>query len=134
MFFMAGDTQLLETDKVYLLLVRGPAPDSNGGGYRVVSDGNGMHEVEILEGTGEPPGPTGNTGSGEGSENGGDTNPGPNESPGGEGSTGNTGADEGPPGTPAPKESSAVCRPTNCEPALPTPSPMRFPSTSATDR
>ena len=98
MFFMAGDTQLLETDKVYLLLVRGPAPDSNGGGYRVVSDGNGMHEVEILEGTGEPPGPTGNTGSGEGSENGGDTNPGPNESPGGEGSTGNTGADEGPTG------------------------------------
>ena len=93
MFFMAGDTQLLETDKVYLLLVRGPAPDSNGGGYRVVSGGNGMHEVEILEGTGEPPGPTGNTGPGEGSENGGDTNPGPNESPGGEGPTGNTGSE-----------------------------------------
>ena len=98
MFFMAGDTQLLETGKVYLLVVNGPAPGSNGGGYSVVSGGNGLHEVEILEGTGEPPGPTGNTGSGEGSENGGDTNPGPNESPGGEGSTGNTGADEGPTG------------------------------------
>ncbi len=63
MFFMAGDTQLLETGKVYFLAVRGPALESNGGGYRVVSGGNGMHEVEILEGTGEPPGPTGNTGS-----------------------------------------------------------------------
>ena len=29
----------------------------------MVSGGNGMHQVEILEGTAEPLGPTGNTGS-----------------------------------------------------------------------
>ena len=63
MSFMASGTQLLELGKVYLLLVNGPAPERNGGGYWVVSGGNGMHQVEILEGTGEPPGPTGNTGS-----------------------------------------------------------------------
>ena len=98
MFFMAGDTQLLETGKVYLLVVNGPAPERNGGGYSVVSGGNGMHEVKILDGSAEPPGPTGNTGSGENSEDGGNSSPGPGGSPGGEDSTGNTGAEGDPTG------------------------------------
>ena len=69
MFFMAGDTQLLKKGKVYLLVVNGPAPKSNGRGYRVISGGNGMHEV--LTGTGEPSSPPRDTGSDETSEGGG---------------------------------------------------------------
>ena len=62
MFFMAGDTKLLETGEVYLLVVNGPAPERNGGGYSIVSGGYGKYEV--LEGTGESAGPadTGGTG------------------------------------------------------------------------
>ena len=104
MFFMAGDTQLLETGKTYLLVTKGPASEENGGGYVILSGGNGMHEVKILDGSAEPPGPTGNTGSGENSEDGGNSSPGPGGSPGGEDSTGNTGAEGDPTGDTGAKE------------------------------
>ena len=54
----------------------------------VVTGGYGKYE--ILEGTGEPPGPTGNTGAGETSEDKDDTSGGPGDTSGEEGPTGNT--------------------------------------------
>ena len=101
---MMDDPDLLEPGKVYLLVAKGPAPERNGGGYLILSGGNGLHEVEVLDGTGEPPGPTGNTGSGENSEDGGNSSPGPGGSPGGEDSTGNTGAEGDPTGDTGAKE------------------------------
>lgn len=84
LFRMEGDLTLLEHSKNYLLAtLRSPKENS----HMVTSGGYGKYE--ILEGTGEPAGPVGNTGSGEGSS----PNPGPSGAPG-EGPAGNTGADE----------------------------------------
>ena len=85
---MMDDPDLLEPGKVYLLVMKGPAPERNGGGYLILSAGYGKYE--ILEGAGEPPGPVGNTGAGETSEDEGDTSSGPGDTSGEPGPTGNT--------------------------------------------
>ncbi len=85
---MMDDPDLLEPGKVYLLVMKGPAPKRNGGGYLILSAGYGKYE--ILEGTGGTPGPTGNTGSGETSEGEDNTGSGPGDTSGEPGPTGNT--------------------------------------------
>ena len=109
LFRMEGDLTLLEHSKNYLLAtLRSPKENS----HMVTSGGYGKYE--ILEGTGEPAGPVGNTGSGEGSS----PNPGP------------TPAElpvKAPPGTAAPTKSSTLNRLATCEPGSSTPSENEIP-------
>lgn len=61
MFFMEGDTKLLETGKTYLLVTKGSATKESGGGYVILSGGYGHHVLPGVAST-APVGPVGSTG------------------------------------------------------------------------
>lgn len=93
MFFMAGDTKLLETGKTYLLVTKGPAPERNGGvrgafrrqwdaRTRGIRRNRGTVRACREHRTDETSGDEG------------DTAPGPGDDSGTEGPTGNTGSGE----------------------------------------